>query len=156
MFFQWGGQPSIILQHVQMYTINNDLCRNRYRELPGSPVVTSNMICAGLLDVGGRDACQGDSGGPLYAGDIIVGVVSWGHRCANETYPGLSTSVTSYTSWVLANARGWFQVNHFNKSQPFYLFQYYMKYNIWQLYLVWGIGNEIKIIKIYQGSQFLH
>ncbi|CAK1545769.1 unnamed protein product [Leptosia nina] len=102
----WGGSASRILKHVQMYTINNDLCRTRYQQLPGNNIVTRNMICAGLLDVGGRDACQGDSGGPLYAGNIIVGVVSWGHRCANDTYPGISTSVASYTDWVIQNARG--------------------------------------------------
>ncbi|CAF4840771.1 unnamed protein product [Pieris macdunnoughi] len=109
----WGdtsfnGLPSSILQHVQVYTVNNDLCNQRYRQLGGSSV-TRNMICAGLLDVGGRDACQGDSGGPLYArgdrGNVIIGVVSWGHRCANATYPGISTNVASYTNWVLEKAR---------------------------------------------------
>ncbi|CAK1545767.1 unnamed protein product [Leptosia nina] len=102
----WGGSLSRVLKHVEMYTINNELCRTRYTQLPGNQIVTPNMICAGLLDVGGRDACQGDSGGPLYVGKIIVGVVSWGHRCANATYPGISTSVASYTDWVLLNARG--------------------------------------------------
>ncbi|GBP28912.1 Trypsin CFT-1 [Eumeta japonica] len=74
-----GGQPSADLQHVTIYVINNELCRDRYIELDSRFIVTPNMICAGLLDVGGRDACQGDSGGPLYYGNIIVGVVSWGH-----------------------------------------------------------------------------
>ncbi|CAK1545771.1 unnamed protein product [Leptosia nina] len=99
----WGGVFSPVLRHVEMFTINHDLCRERYALLRST--ITRNMICAGLLDVGGRDACQGDSGGPLYAGNIIVGVVSWGHRCANETFPGISTSVASYTDWVVANAR---------------------------------------------------
>ncbi|XP_045526198.1 trypsin CFT-1-like [Pieris brassicae] len=103
---RFGGSPSNVLLHTQMYTINKHLCATRYQQLNG--VVTPNMICAGLLDIGGRDACQGDSGGPLYAsgqnGHIIVGIVSWGHRCANETYPGISTNVASYTNWVLENA----------------------------------------------------
>ena len=29
--------------------------------------ITKRMICAGIPDVGGRDACQGDSGGPIVA-----------------------------------------------------------------------------------------
>ncbi|XP_047508643.1 trypsin, alkaline C-like [Pieris napi] len=102
-----GGSPSNVLLHTQMYTINNTLCATRYQQVNG--VVTPNMICAGLLDIGGRDACQGDSGGPLYASGqndhIIVGVVSWGRGCADAHYPGLSTNVASYTNWVLENAR---------------------------------------------------
>ncbi|CAK1545772.1 unnamed protein product [Leptosia nina] len=102
-----GGSTSRILQHVEMYSINTELCRQRYLRL--RETITDNMICAGLLDVGGRDACQGDSGGPLYAGGsenrVIVGVVAWGHGCANETYPGVSTRVASYTNWVRENAR---------------------------------------------------
>lgn len=63
------------------------------------------MICAGLLDVGGRAACQGDGGGPLYyndstAGNIIIGIVSWGHGCSDDTLPGVSTAVASYTEWI--------------------------------------------------------
>nr|AFM77759.1 putative trypsin 11 [Ostrinia nubilalis] len=106
----WGAigyyQPgSEVLLDVQVYTINNDLCRERYETLD-EPwyVVTENMICAGILDVGGRDACQGDSGGPLYFQNILIGIVSWGHRCANETFPGVSTAVASYTNWIVETA----------------------------------------------------
>ncbi|XP_026756600.1 trypsin, alkaline C-like [Galleria mellonella] len=99
-----GGSLSPQLRDVTIYTVNNDLCRERYQTLPNPVLVTPNMICAGLLDVGGRDACQGDSGGPLYYGDIIIGVVSWGHGCANATYPGVSTAVAPYTNWILDTA----------------------------------------------------
>ncbi|CAG4988586.1 unnamed protein product [Colias eurytheme] len=101
----WGGSAAPILQEVQIYTINNKLCAERYYEFNPNNVVTENMICAGLLDVGGRDACQGDSGGPLYYQDIIIGIVSWGHRCANDTLPGISASVASYSDWVQATAK---------------------------------------------------
>ncbi|XP_028164116.1 trypsin, alkaline C-like [Ostrinia furnacalis] len=96
---------SEVLLDVQIYTINNDLCRERY-EMLDEPwyVVTENMICAGVLDVGGRDACQGDSGGPLYFQNILIGIVSWGHGCANETFPGVSTSVASYVDWIVETA----------------------------------------------------
>ncbi|KAL0819200.1 hypothetical protein ABMA28_008452 [Loxostege sticticalis] len=92
------------LLDTQIYTINNELCRQRYLTLPIPGIVTRNMICAGLLDVGGRDACQGDSGGPLYYGNILIGVVSWGHGCANATFPGISTNVASYTNWIAQTA----------------------------------------------------
>lgn len=93
-----------MLRDVTIYTINNDWCRTRYSELPNS-LVTENMICAGILEVGGKDACQGDSGGPLYfnsaGNNIIVGIVSWGYQCANGSFPGLSTTVASYTNWIV-------------------------------------------------------
>nr|XP_034836191.1 trypsin, alkaline C-like [Maniola hyperantus] len=102
----WGstvldGPPSEVLQHVQVYTINNDLCRERYDALPEDAPVTKNMICVGILDVGGKDACHGDSGGPLYYGNITIGVVSWGRGCAHATYPGVSTAVAPYVDWII-------------------------------------------------------
>ncbi|CAG4990718.1 unnamed protein product [Parnassius apollo] len=99
-----GGFPSNVLLDTTIYTVNNALCAERYLSLPTPGIVTENMICAGLLDVGGRDACQGDSGGPLYYGNIIVGIVSWGHGCANATYPGVSTAVGPYTEWIVSIA----------------------------------------------------
>ncbi|CAH1635912.1 unnamed protein product [Spodoptera littoralis] len=99
---EYGGALSPVLLETTIFTINNELCAARYLTLPRPGIVTENMICAGILDVGGKDACQGDSGGPLYFSDILVGVVSWGHECANDTYPGVSTAVSSYTDWIAA------------------------------------------------------
>ncbi|XP_035453098.2 trypsin, alkaline C-like isoform X1 [Spodoptera frugiperda] len=98
-----GGPLSPVLLETTIFTINNELCASRYLTLPRPLVVTENMICAGIPDVGGKDACQGDSGGPLYYTNILVGVVSWGHGCANETFPGVSTAVSSYTDWIAAS-----------------------------------------------------
>ncbi|XP_050682097.1 trypsin CFT-1-like [Leptidea sinapis] len=100
----WGGVAARILQDVEVNVINNELCASRYLQLDRNSIVTKNMICVGLLDVGGRDACQGDSGGPLYYEELIIGIVSWGHRCANDTFPGVNTAVASYTNWIVANA----------------------------------------------------
>ncbi|KAI5637943.1 trypsin domain-containing protein [Phthorimaea operculella] len=106
-----GGTLSEQLRDVTIYTINRELCRDRYWNEPpvGARPVTENMICAGILDVGGKDACQGDSGGPLYYTDavgtrILVGIVSWGLGCANATFGGLSTRVSSYTDWIIETA----------------------------------------------------
>nr|AFO68329.1 trypsin [Heliothis virescens] len=99
-----GGLASSILRDVQIFTINRDLCASRYASLFIPQRVTENMICAGILDVGGKDACQGDSGGPLYYDGILVGVVSWGRGCADAFFPGVSAAVSSYTDWIVANA----------------------------------------------------
>ncbi|CAH2094963.1 unnamed protein product [Euphydryas editha] len=98
------GITAFILRDVEIYTVNNTLCRQRYAQLDLGNRVTENMICAGLLDVGGRDACQGDSGGPLYYGNILIGVVSLGYGCAHAIYPGISTSVAPYTDWIVSIA----------------------------------------------------
>ena len=96
---------------VHINTINQQLCAERYAYLktqPGyeyMPQVTDGMVCAGILDVGGKDACGGDSGGPLaHFGDIIVGVISWGYPCGDPVYPGVSARVSYFSNWVVANA----------------------------------------------------
>lgn len=91
-----------------MYQVNQEICAARYaylKTLPGFenwPDVTPGMLCAGVLDVGGRDACQGDSGGPLvHNGNILVGVTSWGYRCAEAEYPGVNARVSFYSAWIV-------------------------------------------------------
>ncbi|XP_037968684.2 trypsin, alkaline C [Plutella xylostella] len=93
-----GGELSPVVREVTIYTVNNAECADRY--VSG---ITENMICAGILDVGGKDACQGDSGGPLYHDGGLVGVVSFGNSCAYPRYPGVSTRVSAFTTWILDN-----------------------------------------------------
>lgn len=66
------------------------------------------MICAGYLGEGGKDSCKGDSGGPLrcYHTEndtetlLLIGVVSWGHACGDQDYPGVYARVTSVRKWI--------------------------------------------------------
>ncbi|XP_063538188.1 trypsin CFT-1-like [Cydia strobilella] len=108
-----GGSSPEQLQHVDIFTINMDFCKERYAFLksqPGFqswPDVTDNMLCAGIQNVGGKDACQGDSGGPLVhkgTTDVLIGAVSWGYGCAHQDYPGVNARVSRYTEWITANA----------------------------------------------------
>merc|ERR1711988_2004029 len=93
-----GGQLPDILQEVNVTTMTNQQCRERY----GYSRITDHMICAG--DVG-RDSCHGDSGGPL---SVLgqddrysqIGIVSWGNGCAEPGYPGVYTRLTSLLDWV--------------------------------------------------------
>ncbi|CAH2267889.1 jg21942 [Pararge aegeria aegeria] len=97
-----GGRPSEQLRQVQIWTVNQATCRQRYAAR--GRTITDNMLCSGWLDVGGRDQCQGDSGGPLLHNNVIVGVCSWGNGCAQPRYPGVNARVSRFTNWIRANS----------------------------------------------------
>lgn len=100
----WGklssrGVASQILQSVTVPGITNAQCNSLYNN-----GITGAMLCAGNVADGGVDACQGDSGGPLTYNTggkaTVVGVVSWGHGCANKGKPGVYARVTEVLDWI--------------------------------------------------------
>ncbi|XP_026744925.1 trypsin, alkaline C-like [Trichoplusia ni] len=90
------------LRDVQVWTVNHEICRQRY--LWTLHRITTDMLCTGWLDVGGRDQCMLDSGGPVYHNGVVVGVCSFGQGCASPRFPGVNTRVSSYSDWIIANA----------------------------------------------------
>ncbi|XP_051986604.1 trypsin-like [Xyrauchen texanus] len=103
----WGDVTSGVslsapgtLQETMVPVVDNSQCNN----LLGAGSVTSNMICAGLLQ-GGKDTCQGDSGGPMVSQHCSVwvqsGITSWGYGCADPNTPGVYTRVSQYQSWIM-------------------------------------------------------
>ncbi|XP_067249005.1 trypsin-like [Chanodichthys erythropterus] len=94
-----GGSSPDILQEVMVPIVSNSDCNNAYE---GG--ISSNMICAGLLNEGGKDSCQGDSGGPMVSknGSVWIqsGVVSFGEGCADPKFPGVYARVSQYNSWI--------------------------------------------------------
>nr|AFM77756.1 trypsin-like serine protease 8 [Ostrinia nubilalis] len=103
----WGrinqiGQVTEQLQQVQMWTVNLNVCRQRYAM--ANLAVTDNMLCAGWLDVGGRDQCNGDEGGPVFHGRVVVGITSWRIGCGSPQFPGVNTRVSNYATWISSNA----------------------------------------------------
>uniref|UniRef100_A0A672K8W5 Peptidase S1 domain-containing protein n=1 Tax=Sinocyclocheilus grahami TaxID=75366 RepID=A0A672K8W5_SINGR len=68
-----------ILQETMVPVVANDRCNT----LLGSGSVTSNMMCAGLME-GGKDTCQG-------------------YGCADPNAPGVYTRVSQYQSWITNN-----------------------------------------------------
>ncbi|XP_050671910.1 trypsin, alkaline C-like [Leptidea sinapis] len=95
---------SLYLNEVNLRKVNLYTCTERYdwlQSLTGDPyIVTNEMMCTGLLDVGNKDACQGDSGGPQIYSGVVVGVTSWGYGCAQPLFPGVSARVSQYTNWI--------------------------------------------------------
>uniref|UniRef100_A0A671LV79 Trypsin-2-like n=1 Tax=Sinocyclocheilus anshuiensis TaxID=1608454 RepID=A0A671LV79_9TELE len=87
------------LQEVMIPVVSSSDCDDAY-----GGGITSNMICAGLLNEGGKDSCQGDSGGPLVTRNgslwIQSGVVSFGIGCADPRYPGVYARISQYQDWI--------------------------------------------------------
>ncbi|CAL4108054.1 unnamed protein product, partial [Meganyctiphanes norvegica] len=70
----------------------------------GYETITSNMLCAGYPETGGKDSCQGDSGGPFVVNEngkyVQVGVVSFGKGCALKNHPGVYARVSKVLDWI--------------------------------------------------------
>lgn len=86
-----------------------DVCKQAYKTIPRSYVDDRN-ICAGYLQ-GQKDSCQGDSGGPLMwinsydSKYYLIGIVSFGYKCAEPGYPGVYTKVAEYMDWIRLHAK---------------------------------------------------
>ncbi|KFP30526.1 Enteropeptidase, partial [Colius striatus] len=94
-----GGPTSDILREAEVPLISNEKCQEWMPEYN----ITENMICAGY-ETGGVDSCQGDSGGPLTFEDgnewVLVGVTSFGYKCALPRRPGVYVRVTMFVDWI--------------------------------------------------------
>lgn len=92
-----GGIPSSKLMEVEVPVVNHEECSEAYTPSP----ITDNMICAGILGVGGKDSCQGDSGGPFVIDEQLAGIVSFGRSCADPSYPGVYANVYTLGDWII-------------------------------------------------------
>ncbi|GIY55517.1 proclotting enzyme [Caerostris darwini] len=95
----YGGPASSKLQEVQLRIWDNPKCKTVFiKDVP----ITEGNICAGDGD---KDACRGDSGGPLMLTHTngkfyLVGIVSFGKKCAEPGIPGVYTRITNYLDWI--------------------------------------------------------
>lgn len=83
--------------------MNRDDCKANYKKI--NRPITKNMICAGDLKQGGKDACINDSGGPMVANNKLYGIVSWGNGCGSKNYPGVYSHVANYINWIKQNMK---------------------------------------------------
>ncbi|KAI5636812.1 trypsin domain-containing protein [Phthorimaea operculella] len=100
--------PSKELQKVSLSLLENDYCdpllaESRNRNWNG---FQAGQLCAGELR-GGKDTCQGDSGSPLQVASKdnqcifhVVGIVSFGRKCAESGQPSVYTRVSHYLDWI--------------------------------------------------------
>ncbi|XP_017069318.1 trypsin iota [Drosophila eugracilis] len=100
----WGymenGAFADTLQKAQLQIIDRGECASQKFGY-GYDFVGEETICAASSDA---DACTGDSGGPLVANSQLVGIVSWGYRCADDNYPGVYADVAILRPWIVKAA----------------------------------------------------
>ena len=91
----YEGELATTLQEVDVPVIDTRTCQQLYSKRK----IQEMNICAGY-HMGQRDACSGDSGGPLVCEDRVMGLVSWGYRCAIANNPGVYTRVDYFLNWI--------------------------------------------------------
>ncbi|XP_045132508.1 serine protease 42-like [Portunus trituberculatus] len=91
----------IVLQEVDLTAWNNVECQDVWRNLMSSHVLLNSQLCASRP---GKDTCSGDSGGPLLLKAdgrwTVVGVTSYGYKCAEIGKPGVYTRVSKFLTWI--------------------------------------------------------
>ncbi|GBP39274.1 Serine protease snake [Eumeta japonica] len=101
--------PSDTLQKVSLDLVSNQNCDQLLvddRDRNWADGVADTQLCAGELR-GGKDTCQGDSGGPLQVAKkenqcifYLMGITSFGGKCAEPGKPALYTRVSEYIDWI--------------------------------------------------------
>ena len=59
------GDNSPVLKEADVPYVSEDVCKSQYKSIKVD--ITSSMMCAGKVGIGGIDACKGDSGGKSIA-----------------------------------------------------------------------------------------
>jgi len=108
----WGATDfrkatSNVLLQGSVSIVSESECKEKFSQFKNVDI-SPTQICA--RDKNDRiDACQGDSGGPMIvlkrAEDgkyrlFLLGVVSFGYRCAVKGFPGVYTRVSEYEDWI--------------------------------------------------------
>ncbi|XP_034481204.1 venom protease-like [Drosophila innubila] len=101
-----GGKPATVLRVVNIFVLNNEVCRHSYSKLYRNYTedqFDKAIVCAGVLE-GGKDSCQGDSGGPLMTAEypkLLIGIVSYGIGCGKPGVPGVYASTQYFMDWIV-------------------------------------------------------
>lgn len=96
----WGTTET---GHVSSRLLEVDLMTVDCASAAGFASRTGDSELCAMAD--GKDACQGDSGGPLILTEgepVLVGIVSWGDKCAVAGSPGVYTRIdrAHYLDWI--------------------------------------------------------
>lgn len=103
----WGktsfnGPSSDLLQQASFEIVSQDYCKKAFEK---HVTITEVYLCASNTG-STKDSCQGDSGGPLVMFEpekkrwYLMGIVSFGKKCAEPDYPGVYSRITKFLSWI--------------------------------------------------------
>uniref|UniRef100_A0A182J3Z5 trypsin n=1 Tax=Anopheles atroparvus TaxID=41427 RepID=A0A182J3Z5_ANOAO len=82
------------LRSIQVPVVDHDACNNVYApEL----AITDRMFCAAVTQDG---TCHYDSGGPAVFQGQLLGLVSGGRTCGDQSTPGLYALIPSMSDWI--------------------------------------------------------
>ncbi|XP_017076142.1 transmembrane protease serine 9-like [Drosophila eugracilis] len=106
----WGRTGSSYMSEtkrkVGLNFVEKDRCSRKWLEKERVRLIES-QICAGGKE--GNDTCHGDSGGPLMTFQegvwFLEGIVSFGHKCAQNGWSSIYTDVSKYEDWIKENMR---------------------------------------------------
>ncbi|KAK3874599.1 hypothetical protein Pcinc_020491 [Petrolisthes cinctipes] len=103
----WGavsyeGALATSLQEVDMTVWSNAKCQEAWKSRFGDTFqIAGSQVCAAAP---GKDTCNGDSGGPLIVKMCerwqLLGVTSFGYKCAEPGLAGVYTRVSKYLTWI--------------------------------------------------------
>lgn len=98
----WGritiqGARTTLLQYLNVTIMDNEDCRKAHFISKRSVFIYDNVMCSHNGKM--RGTCNGDSGGPLVAKGELIGVVSWGIRCAIGL-PDVFTRISEHATWI--------------------------------------------------------
>ncbi|KAF2888716.1 hypothetical protein ILUMI_17457, partial [Ignelater luminosus] len=101
--YSWKHLPAEeMLNAVDVYIIEQSRCANMYEI--HDLMITDTMFCAGVEE-GGKDACNFDSGGAIFEHELLIGIISWGHKCGEKNKPGVYVRVNLYKDWITKTSK---------------------------------------------------
>jgi len=105
----WGSTGSNeptepVLRQAEVPLVDISTCKQNYQPVRNIDI-GKTQICAGL---GNKDTCSGDSGGPMLTNQLkggidtwfVIGITSFGVKCADPEFPGVYTRVDQYLDWI--------------------------------------------------------
>ncbi|KAL3278860.1 hypothetical protein HHI36_016381 [Cryptolaemus montrouzieri] len=107
---KYEGATPCTLHESRLLISSDKECKSMLVNVEKNVSHIIKAFCAGYIQ-GGVDTCQGDSGGPfqIIGTDgkyTLLGVVSFGYKCASPGVLGLYTDVSQYLDWIKKHATG--------------------------------------------------
>jgi secreted trypsin-like serine protease len=93
-----------LIFQAQINLVSVPSCERSYSSV-ARVTIGNEQLCAGR---GVTDTCTGDSGGGMMLADSngrysVIGITSFGVKCAEADFPGVYTRVDEFLQWIRQN-----------------------------------------------------